>query len=324
MYNQIEAILSQYELEIHGVAKGRSAFICDTNKGKKLLLPFRGSKEKGMILYQFLAELVAQGFSVEQIELTKQQEAISEDEYTGERFILKSYMEGIEISTSRPEEMKQAIQTLAIYHNTVEKLTFLRSEYRNAETTIEIWKRHSKELIKVRNYIRNRKKKNEFEQIFMKNFEHNLKSAEKSIEMLEQEGESEPRYVVCHGDVNQHNILLCNGKCQMVNFENVYYNWAVVDLANFIRKMLEKNEWDNEIGKALILEYHRIRPLQKEEYQKLYALLLFPEKFWKVTNHYMNSRKSFISERDIDKLKKVIELEERRLNFMENLFAFLE
>ena len=97
----------------------------------------------------------------------------------------------------------------------------------------------------------------------------------------------------------------------------------MTDLANFVRKMLEKNEWNKELGLSLISEYDRYRPMRKEEYQQLHALLLFPEKFWKVSNHYMNSRKTWISGRDIDKLKKVIEQEEKRLDFIENVFAFL-
>ena len=99
------------------------------------------------------------------------------------------------------------------------------------------------------------------------------------------------------------------------------YRWCILDLANFIRKMQEKNDWDIHVGLEMIESYTKVRKIRQEEYEKLYSLLLFPEKFWKVANHYMNSRKSWISERDIEKLKKVIEQEAKRLKFMENLFS---
>ena len=318
MYNQMEAILSQYEIEVKDIIKGRGSFICDTDKGKMQLLPFRGSGEKGRQLQHFLVGLQENGFVVEQVELTKKGEAVAEDEYSGERFLLKSYVEGSEISTSRLEDMKEAMHLLAIYHNTTERVM-----EKKQSVELEVWRRHYRELIKVRNYIRNRKKKNEFEQIYMKHFEHNLKFAEKSIRLLEEKGEPEPRSLYCHGDYNQHNILICNGSYRIVNFEGACYNWAMVDVAHFVRKMLEKNDWSEIIGKELVAEYERYRPMYKTEYRQLYGLLLFPEKFWKVTNHYMNSRKTWISERDVEKLKKVIEQEEKRLNFMENVFAFL-
>lgn len=313
MYNQTEAILSQYEMEINEVTKGRGAFICNTSKGKKLLVPFRGSKEKGKVLLHFLEALKESGFEVEQIERNRNEEAVTEDEYTQERFLLKDYVDGVEISASKLEEMKEAVRMLAIYHNVSEQLSTGKETGENVNN----WQRHYRELIKVRNYIRNRKKKNEFEQIYMKHFEHNRKTAEESLELLQEEFELPARSVPCHGDFNQHNILLSNGQYRIVHFENMQYNWAMTDLANFIRKMLEKNDWSDSIGMELISEYDRYRPMRLAEYRQLYGLLLFPEKFWKVTNHYMNSRKTWISERDIEKLKKVIEQEEKRLNFLD-------
>jgi len=321
LYNQTEAILSQYELEIQEVTKGRGAFICNTNKGKLLLVPFRGSKEKGALLAQFLTSVEEKDFPVEQIEMNKSQEAVTEDEYTGERFVLKTYIEGTEISTSKTADMKEAAALLAVYHNVAQRVEMKLPEQRRPESTTEVCRRHYRELIKVRNYIRNRKKKNEFEQIYMKNFEHNRKSAEDSLVMLEEQGDGNCLY--CHGDYNQHNVLLSNGRYRIVHFENLHYNWAMIDLANFVRKMLEKNEWDERLGIEILSEYHHYRPIQREEFKQLCGLLLFPEKFWKVTNHYMNSRKAWISERDIEKLKTVIEQEERRLKFMENLFSFV-
>lgn len=324
MYNQTEAILSQYEIEIREVTRGRGSFICDTDKGKKILVPFRGSQEKGMLLCQFLAGLEQNGFPVEQIELTKNLEAVSTDEYTGEKFLLKTYVEGAEISTSKWDEMKQAVSLLAKYHNVAEQITIESMTMQTSQDLLESLMRHYRELIKARNYMRNRRKKSEFEQIYMANFEHNRTSAEEALEMLGKISEHTLRYVFCHGDYNQHNVLRCGGEYRIVHFENFSYHWAMTDLSNFIRKMLEKNEWDEQLGKVLIEEYDAYRPLLKDEYRQLYCLLLFPEKFWKVTNHYMNSRKTWISARDIDKLKTVMEQEEKRLNFMENVFAFLK
>ena len=323
MYNQTEAILSQYEIELQEIVKGRGSFICDTDKGKWMLVPFHGSKEKGLLLQRFLAELLERGFLVEQIMLTKENEAVAEDEYTGECFLLKSYVDGTEINTSKLEDMKEAVRMLAIYHNIAKEADVKKELKQRGEGMADSWQRHYRELIKVRNYIRNCKKKNEFEHIYMKHFEHNRKAAEDSLKILEQFSVSFEGCLVCHGDFNQHNVLLSKGMYRIVHFENFVYHWGMLDLANFIRKMLEKNEWNEKFGKELIAEYDRYRPIEMDEYRLLYGLLLFPEKFWKVTNHYMNSRKTWISEREIDKLKNVMEQEEKRLKFMENVFAFL-
>ena len=107
----------------------------------------------------------------------------------------------------------------------------------------------------------------------------------------------------------------------MIHFENMCYNLAVSDLAKFLRKMLEKNNWSCELGMRLIEEYGQVRPLSKDELKQLYVILLFPEKFWKISNHYVNSHKAWVCERDIEKLEHMVRQENARTLFLENLFS---
>ena len=101
------------------------------------------------------------------------------------------------------------------------------------------------------------------------------------------------------------------------------YYPQVTDLSNFMRKMLEKNDWNEELGFSLLESYEKVRPLTACEYKQLYIILLFPEKFWKIANHYYNSHKAWLSGRDIDKLDKVIAQEDLRVGFLEKLFSFI-
>ena len=321
MYNQIEAILSQYELEIHEMKKGRGTYICQTNKGMKLLVPFRGSNEKGMILKEMLAQLQSFGFFVEQIMMNEKGDVVTVDENSGERFIIKDSLAGEELNVNNETELRAAIGLLALYHRAAERVEVELPESWRESTglVIDSRKRHMRELIKTKNYIRNRKKKNEFEQMYIKAYDSVLETMEKSIQILELQSVS--KSILCHGEVNHHNILCDNGNWYLVNFESFTYSWRMVDLANFLRKIMEKNNWDIELGKSLLEIYQSCVRLEKEEYEQLYGLLLFPERFWKITNHYMNSRKSWISERDIEKLHKVLEQEDQRLDFIENMFS---
>ena len=77
MYNQAELILAQYEIEIKQTTKGRGSYICDTDKGKRVLLPFRGSPERGEALKQYLESLSELGFETEGIYETREGKAVS-------------------------------------------------------------------------------------------------------------------------------------------------------------------------------------------------------------------------------------------------------
>ena len=323
LYNQIEAIFSQYDMEIDEVVKGRGTYICNGSKGKFVLTSFRGAEEKGQFLYNYMANLNSMGFTVSRIERNKQNEVVTTDEATGERFLLKEYVAGAEVNVNQLSELKAGVTLLAEYHKAAIDL------YQGMEKTLsdchkEVLaekEKHYKELVKVRNYIRNRKKKQDFERIYLNAYEAMLETAKESLDILQKESGQQPSCCICHGEFNQHNVLYTDGRWQMVNFEGFSFGWSILDLAFFLRKILEKNEWDISIGKQLLETYAKERPLSGVEYEKLYGLLLFPEKFWKVTNHYMNSRKTWISERDIEKLKKVIAQENQRLKFLENVFA---
>ncbi len=97
----------------------------------------------------------------------------------------------------------------------------------------------------------------------------------------------------------------------------------MVDLANYLRKILEKKvgvrTWENIFWKPMKSRENCAR----KEKQLLHVLLLFPEKFWKVSNHYSNSHKAWVSGRDIEKLNRLIAAEPAREHFLENLFSFL-
>ena len=85
------------------------------------------------------------------------------------------------------------------------------------------------------------KAQNEFEQIYMKYFSQMLSTAEESITCLEKKEGEVGESGICHGEVNQHNIIHANGRWYMIHFENCSYSWRITDLANFLRKMMEKN-----------------------------------------------------------------------------------
>lgn len=90
----------------------------------------------------------------------------------------------------------------------------------------------------------------------------------------------------------------------IVHFECFSYQIQVSDLANYMRKMLEKNNWNTGLGMDLICAYDRVRRLTAVELNYLYLYMAYPEKFWKIANRYYNTHKAWVSGRNIEKLEK--------------------
>lgn len=323
LYNQPEVIMEQYDLEVGKITKGRGAYICETDQGMKLLKEFRGSEERAEFLAVILARFLGSGFEVEQIFRDKEGKALVTED-TGDRFILKDMIRGTECSTKNRDEMKAAMRLLARFHTVSASLGQEIPEFmKNGENELaQLYAKHNRELVKVKNYVRSKRKKNEFEMKFQEQYAHFIENAQKTLEKLVDSDLPEECRMLCHGDCNQHNIVYTENGWRMIHFEYMGYHAAVQDIANFMRKMLEKNGWNSRLGEELITAYESERMLQEEERRQLCLALAYPEKFWKLANHYYNSHKAWLSGRNIEKLDKVIEQEEERMRFLQNLFSF--
>ena len=330
MYNREEEILEQYEVEIRSTAKGRGALNCDTDKGAMLLKEFRGSKERAAFLYDILDFLAGEGFAAETIVTAKDGEPLVRDEASAASYLLKNWYLGRECDVRNRDDILAAVKKLAKLHSLTQSYQkqipdFLRTDN---EGLLQEYERHNRELNKVKNYIRNKNQKNAFEVLFMRVYDNYKTQAFEVTEQLKRQSESlsddsmDQMFGLCHGDYNQHNVLFSQGEWVVLNFERMSYDILVQDLANFIRKILEKYNWNTGLGLDMITAYDTVRKLLPEELEQLYLRLAYPKKFWKIANHYASSRKSWISGRDIEKLEKVMDQEPQRKQFLKMLFYF--
>ena len=119
-------------------------------------------------------------------------------------------------------------------------------------------------------------------------------------------------------------VILNRKYTAVVNFDKMHYDIQVKDLYQFLRKVLEKNNWDSSLGTMIMDTYLSVRTLSEEERRVLYAMLTFPEKFWKISNRYYNSRKSWISSVNYDKLCRFKKTEGQRQDFLNTFkYAFI-
>ena len=317
MYSRPEQLIEQYPIIMKSFSKGRDCYLFDTGLETVALHEYFGSKERAVFLAEMLSHFKEKGLLVECILKSTEGEVLVVDEEE-RKFILTENYKGAECDTSKEEDMVIAAQMLAKLHLLSKTFPGTVPEMirRNQNTLLEVYERHNKELRLVKNYIRSRKKKNAFEEMFLREYEAFKKKAEDVQAALKGSNISEENYGFCHGDYNQHSIIFAKQGIAVVGLERFTYDLQVRDLANFVRKMMEKHNWDVALGQKLIDAYGSIRPLSGEERRFLYFFLAYPEKFWKLANHYNNGHKTWLSERNIEKLKKVVSQEKEREKFL--------
>lgn len=320
MYIRPEQIAEQYEMEVKSISKGRDCFLCETDLGMRALKEYRGSEERAQFLAGMLDFLKEQNIMAEQIFFTKEGEIFARDEEE-QNYLLLSAFRGAECDTKSREDMVYAVRSLAGLHNASEQYPNEVPEFvkMNPNALLLLYEKHNRELRQVRNYIRGRKQKNEFEEMFMRQFAGFFEKAQAVTEQLQNMEIREELTGFCHGDYNQHNVIFSREGVAIVNFLNFSYQIRVSDLSNFVRKMMEKNNWNTSLGMELIGAYDSVRKLKPQEFSYLYFYLAYPEKFWKIANHYSQSHKAWLSGRNTEKLSKVVAQEGAREHFLQTL-----
>lgn len=320
-FGQGEQLLQEYEIAIDGAAKGRGSLIINSGECSYMLKEFRGTLEKARLLGEVLDELHQWDTANETIIATKEG-AYAVAEEGGPTYILKTYRGGRECDVRNPFEViegarKLADMHLACFSLTTEQLSSFSVPEHDFEQELY---RHNRELRNLKNYIRKKKKKNSFEEQYERAYDVFYAQAIEVENKLRLEKEIGQEKQMCHGDFHYHNLLDCGGRSRVVHYENMRWDSRVSDLAKYTRKAMEKNRWDSEIGKQIVSTYDRIYPLKEIQRQELYLRLCYPEKFWKIANHYNNNKKAWASKRDEDKLQQVMTVERQRQNFLSELY----
>ncbi|MBR1865327.1 MAG: hypothetical protein IJ801_02350 [Lachnospiraceae bacterium] len=192
--------------------------------------------------------------------------------------------------------------------------------------------RHNRELKKIQRFINRVKRKNTFENLFLQVFPHYYEQGMECARMLlelqsGQQGSPanqvfQSHYGICHGAYNHHNVILGEAQTAIVHFERFSKGNQLNDLYQFARKAMEKNHFEFELLKVIFETYEKQIALSKADYEYMYILFSYPEKFWKIANGYYNANKAFLSPKYVEKLEMVIQQENEKKKMLSEYYAF--
>ena len=245
----------------------------------------------------------------------------------GTRFIVKSWFSDRECDLKDTREILSAVRQIAVLHKLLRNVE-AREEW-NLKSMIspplyEAMDKHNRELKKARAFIRGKRRKNEFELSVIACFDQFLDQAKYARDGMEQvflrEGDAlKESYFICHGELNQHHILVGKTYVAVTEFNKMHLGLQVEDLYHFMRKVMEKHDWNLTLGNAMLDSYERVLPMSGIERECLYYLFLYPEKYWKQINFYYNTNKAWIPARNTEKIEGLKAQQENRERFIRGI-----
>lgn len=311
-------VLGQYELEVRTLRRGRGAWVCESDRGFKLLREYKGTLKRLEFEEEVLNAVEKNGsILVDQYMRNKEGELLS-TAGDGSHYIVKSWYGDRECNIRDEEELVGCVSQIARLHKMLREIA-VKEEWNLGsilgEPMAQEMERHNRELRRARNFISSKRKKSDFELCVMSSypmFQEQAQEAQQGLVRMESE-ERIPRRFLCHGELNHHHILIGAGYIAMIEFNKMHLGVQAADLYHFIRKAMEKHNWNLRLGTRMLEAYDRILPMDVNEREYLYYLFLYPEKYWKQLNFYFNANKAWIPARNVEKLKG-LELQQKDRN----------
>lgn len=332
MNDRAVAVLEQYDFNITGTRKGRGVIIAETDKGIISLSEYAGRPERLLLCKKVCDCMEEAGFHHIDNLIPNREGLLYVTDTDGKNYTVKRYVEGRECNVIDEKECRYIVGELAKLHHIMEFGEKLKGEPPEGEDrekeppVIRDFSKREIELNRVRSFIRKQSKKGEFELAFLKEFSYFENIAKEAAAYIDDECLKrlsklvEERGMYCHGECNQHNILLTVPRgVAATHFEKCCMDIQIRDLYLFLRKILEKNNWSYGMGYSILEEYMKNKALSGDEKRYLYARLLYPERFWKIANAYLNKRKSLPPRRQLEKLNALLQIERARMEFLKKL-----
>ena len=330
MEEKIEEVIKQYPIHVIGKRRIRGAILLETREGLFTLTNYKENLKKLQFQEQIKQILIDCGYNyVDKGVLNENGELLSRDG-RGNRWLLKHWFQGRECNLCDEREIILATRHLAGLHNAMQLPPEIREEFMEERPCVtETMERHIREMKRVYNYIRNKRKRNEMELCILTLFPEFYQQAScvrdyfTQLDCLALQECCIRQGRAYHGNYSYHNVLFQEKQIVVTNFEGADLGIQVIDLYDFLRKIMEKNDWNVRQGIRILEEYRQVRSMEQAEAEFLYLLLLFPEKFWKQINFYYNGKKAWMSMKNYDKLLKIQSQEERRKKFLTEAKALL-
>lgn len=357
MYDRDTAMLEKYDLTVKNIRKVRGGWLCIAQEGLFLWKESRSGEERLDLEDKICQGAEQMGLShiwncaggsnrlrMDRFMRNRDGQLLTEDDY-GRKFVLKEWTEGRECDVKNAEDLRNGARAAACMHQILRTVKpnihgncdrgeELRCEkgkedsmpddspvmavLAEQESYQELWERRKREISRVQSYVRKRHNKNILEQLIMKETPYYANQAEEALDLLAQSSKGMEKRI-CHGDFHYHNLIYGKQENWICQSNRFHMGYQIADFYMFLRKCMEKQGWNWQLAKDLLNVYQCCCPLSKEDVRLLYCLFLFPEKYWKQLNFYVQSNKAWMPEKNIVKLTNLIAQEEKRQVFLENL-----
>jgi spore coat-associated protein S len=322
----------QFDIKIENIKPNKGVYLLKTDKGLKCLKKINYGTQKLLFVYGAKEHLMRNEFPrVDRYCVNTEGNPyalVNEDIYT-----LSEWIEGRECDFRSKDDLIKAAKSLAYMH--ISSKGYEPPENSKLKTDLGRWpnlmEKRVRSFDKMRDMGRKKSNKGSFDLKYPKIVQFYKDLGKRAISVLEDSKymdlcrETEEDKGFCHHDYTYHNIIIDKeDNINVIDFDYCKREIRTYDISAFMIKVLKRVEWDIEQAQLIIDSYNEISPLKAEEYRVLFAFLLFPQRFWRLSNRYYYNEVNWPSNTFNNKLEELISEQEKYINFIENFKRIYE
>ncbi len=320
----LKKIADIYALHIRDIEDHGKILFLDTNRGRLALKRSTLEQEELDLEFSICEHLFSQGFiHIARIIPTQSGRAFAQVE--NQRFLLTTWVNGVQSNFSLPEELELAVRNLGRFH--LAARGYSGRVYWQKRKLYGIWpQRFSYRLGNIlwyRRCIAARGIRGEFDQLFMSYVDHAILQAKRAVNRLKNgnyyclSNNSRKMGTICHHDYAYHNILIDpERRVWLVDFDYCILDTPLHDLGSLILRTVKLNNWSLEDAKRILLIYHEEKPLEAGDLEVLFSFMEYPQDFWQLAWARYNEVGMHKPENLLIRLKKLIDSLDARDEFL--------
>lgn len=306
-------LFAGYGLKLNSCRRTRTSLLCNTEKGTFTLK--KSINDVQYVLFESAAreKLIENGFC-DINSFLKTAEDKPYFECADAVYTLEPYIPLTNTESENMQQMTDAAKTLAMLHRASHSLVFEngRSGLFRLPT---LYTKRMNELKKIRKGVSRRKNYDLTDMIIKDNYNYFCRRAQLATDILAKSGynklceEAEANGLFMHSSFKSGNFMKneITGRIFIDSFSKCAFDLPIKDLAYFIRRLMKNPDFDVICCKRIIDNYCLIRPINDDEKQVLYSMLVFPWKFMNLCNEYYNKRRTYCMQPAYERFKRCID-----------------
>lgn len=314
-------LTSQYELNIKKYQYTRSNYYLETNKGRFVLRKVELPKEQILFNYEVGLHLVQNGFSdFNNIYTTKYKLPYA---MVGDQcYIMQTYIPAEETDFKNCDDLKSMIMALGGFHKAARGV---ESKIKDVDQVkikniYSYYLKRRVENTKLKRNIASLKQKSNFELLFLDGCEQYRELEELALGSISEElveriitmTREDKR--VAHKDYMYHAVNRTeNNQYMITKIDFCNYDIQMLDLAQILNKIMQKNDWSGNLLYQLIENYNNINQMGEDEFRLLKFMMIYPEKYNSISFKYISSKRRWNYSMFEQKWKKMLTYKENQL-----------